>query len=108
MKLKKIDDSKMKNLYSKLDSLIQEYDSYVFKSIEEVDCWMNSLPIESLMDLCLYSNGKSTSKISMKNLERKKILIKEYAKTKEIADLELHSLNIQKINLILEKIKNEI
>ena len=93
-----------KGLKDNLEKILTEYLQLLPSSNEEVSAWYQSLPLDSLTDLCDYEEGKKIV-FNLDKLHRRADLRKEKDEALEKIEEIRSNITISSIDILLEKIK---
>lgn len=118
MKYKKTDfkeERKLINSLKKEKSLIDKELKVIIKTNEalkdllktedDVNNWIQSLPIETLNESLLFESNKKLKKFSLKDIKEKRALKKNFFSKKEEISVIESKLNLAKIDLLLKKVE---
>jgi hypothetical protein len=89
-----------------IQAIIEEHDRYVLSgSTKEIQNWFDSLPIESLKELCDREKHRPRTKYSLHDMKHKFALRKLHDEKQEQLISERSKLNLAKIDFILSQIE---
>ena len=98
-------EKEFRKLKRELDYFVDKHDSLSFKNEVEAAKWLQSMPIETLMESIKYDNGNQT-KLSLKDVKRKAEFRGKYTEIKGKIDSLLSEFDIEKIESLQKEIED--